>query len=189
MALDPISTHGGITNLAKHIVSVEHEHWKIPDGTILAPVHKRAGAFMLDVIFVNALLSILSGSRVMLAWNLSMWTSADWDHSFAWAIAILFGHFLYWRYTGLILSRSLGQRLLGLAIVRDNGDAMESEDWDRRSVRKLLYLLPIINIWFIVRDVFRMHQRHTHQSEIDLAAGSIVAIANSLPVAHRGPIR
>ena len=79
MAMDPISTHGGVTNLAKHIVSVEHGHWNIPDGTILAPIHKRAGAFMLDVIFVNTLFSILSGSRVMYAWSLSMWTSSDWD--------------------------------------------------------------------------------------------------------------
>ena len=38
----PISTHGQVTNLAKHIVSVEHDHWKIPDGTILAPIYKRA---------------------------------------------------------------------------------------------------------------------------------------------------
>ena len=190
----PISMKNDVTNLAKHIVSVEHEHWKIPDGTILAPIYKRAAGFILDVIFVMSILSIFGGSfegqyRVMLAWDLGVWTSPDFHHSLAWSIAILLTHFLYWRYTGLMLSRSLGQRIMGLAIVRENGDPMKSNDWDRRAIRKLMYLIPIVNIWVIYRDLIRIHLRHTHQSEIDLTVGSIVAIANSLPVAHRSPIK
>ncbi len=97
--------------------------------------------------------------------------------------------FLYWKYSGLRFSRSLGQRIMGLAIVQENGDPMNSKNWDIRSFRKLLYLIPILNLWFISRDLFLIHKRHTHQSQIDLSAGSIVAIANSLPVAHRGPIK
>ena len=88
-----------------------------------------------------------------------------------------------------MLSRSLGQRIMGLAIVRENGDPMNSNDWDARSIRKLMYLVSILNIWVIYRDSIRIHLRHTHQSEIDLTVGSIVAIANSLPVAHRSPIK
>ncbi len=70
----PISMKNDVTNLAKHIVSVEHEHWKMPDGTILAPIYKRAAGFILDVIFVMSILSIFGGSfegqyRVMLAWE------------------------------------------------------------------------------------------------------------------------
>ena len=78
---------------------------------------------------------------------------------------------------------------MGLAILQENGDPMNSKDWDRRSIRKLIYLIPILNIWAFYRDLIRIHLRHTHQSEIDLAVGSIVAIANSLPVAHRSPIK
>tara|TARA_B000000609_G_scaffold71092_1_gene53268 strand:+ start:5891 stop:6505 length:615 start_codon:yes stop_codon:yes gene_type:complete len=190
----PISTHGQVTNLAKHIVSVEHDHWKIPDGTILAPIYKRVAGFILDVIFVMSVLSILGGRfdgqfRVMLAWDLTTWISPDFHHSLAWTIAILLSHFLYWKYSGLRFSRSLGQRIMGLAIVQENGDPMNSKNWDIRSFRKLLYLIPILNLWFISRDLFLIHKRHTHQSQIDLSAGSIVAIANSLPVAHRGPIK
>ena len=190
----PISTHGQVTNLAKHIVSVEHEHWKIPDGTILAPIYKRIAGFLLDVIFVMSILSILGGRfdgqfRVMLAWDIVTWISPDFHHSLAWTIAILLTHFLYWRYTGLRFSRSLGQRVMGLAIVKENGDAMESKNWDLRAFQKLFYLIPILNLWLISRDLYRIHKRHTHQSQIDLRAGSIVAIANSLPVAYRGPIQ
>jgi uncharacterized RDD family membrane protein YckC len=190
----PISTHNQVTNLAKHIVSVEHDHWKIPDGTILAPIFKRSAGFLLDVIFVMSILSILGGRfdgqfRVMLAWDLTTWTSTDFHHSLSWTFAILMSHFLYWRYTGLIFSRSLGQRMMGLAIVKENGDAMDSKNWDQRAIRKLLYLIPIVNLWAISRDLLRIHKRHTHQSEIDLAAGSIVAIANSLPISYRSPIK
>jgi len=195
MVMDgPISTPNQGTNLAKHIVSVEHEHWKIPDGTILASIYKRVAGFILDVIFVMSILSILGGRfegqfRVMLAWDLGILTSPDFHHSLAWWAAILLSHFLYWRYTGLIFSRSLGQRMMGLAIVRENGDSMNSKDWDVRSIRKLLYLVPLLNVYIIYRDLLRIHLRHTHQSDIDLAAGSIVAIANSLPIAHRSSIK
>ena len=184
----PISIHGGGT-LAQAIVSQENDHWSVPDGSILASWARRMVAFVIDVTIVYSVLNLSTGGMIANALNVGLWASSDFHYSVAFATILLASHWLYWRVTGLAFSRSLGQRIMGLAIVQENGDPMNSNNWDVRSFRKLLYLIPILNLWFISRDLFRIHKRHTHQSEIDLSAGSIVAIANSLPVAHRGPIK
>ena len=57
------------------------------------------------------------------------------------------------------------------------------------SKRKNLPSLIHFSIYFGSYDLARISQRHTHQSNIDLRVGSIVAHANSLPPANRKHIK
>jgi len=184
----PISLQKG-QNLARAIVSEDNEHWSVPDGTILASGIRRVAAFTVDVIIVTTLLMFATQSMIRNAWNLTMWISPEFHYALAFATILLASHWLYWRITGVLFSRSLGQRMFGIAVVSDDGSGVSSEMWDRRSVGKLLYLLPIVNLYFGVNELARISQRHTHQSNLDLKIGTIVAHANSLPPASRRSIR
>jgi hypothetical protein len=115
--------------------------------------------------------------------------SSEFHYSAAFAVILLASHWLYWRVTGLAFSRSLGQKLLGIAIVKDNGDAVTSEMWDSRAAGKLLYLIPLLNFYFGIYELARISQRHTHQSNLDLRVGTIVAHSASLPPGSRRHIR
>ncbi|MEE2629676.1 MAG: RDD family protein [Candidatus Thermoplasmatota archaeon] len=183
----PISIQAGGT-LAKAIVS-QGEHWSVPDGAILASWMLRVAAFLVDVVIVNSVLMLISRQEIMNAWNLSLWNSADFHYALAFSVTILASHWLYWRLTGLAYSRSLGQKMFGIAIVCDDGSGVTSKMWDRRAAGKLLYLLPLVNLYFAVYEIARISQRHTHQSNLDLKVGTIVAQAESLPPASRRHIR
>ncbi|HJM13005.1 MAG TPA: RDD family protein [Candidatus Thalassarchaeaceae archaeon] len=183
----PISTHGG-GNLARAIVS-QGEHWSVPDGAILASWTRRLASFSVDVIIVNTVLMLLTGWKIVNAWNITLWASPDFHYAAAFSVTILASHWLYWRVTGVAFSRSLGQKMFGLAIVCDDGSGVPSNIWDRRATGKLLYLLPLVNLYFGVYEIARISQRHTHQSNLDLKVGTIVAHAESLPPASRRKIR
>ena len=71
----------------------------------------------------------------------------------------------------------------------EDGSQVESNIWDRRAFAKLIYLLPIVNVYFGVYELARISQRHTHQSNLDLRVGTIVADSQSLPPASRKNIR
>ena len=184
----PISIHGGGT-LAKAIVSQEQDHWSVPDGTILSSGSKRLVAFVIDVIIVVSILNLATRGMIANALNLSLWASSDFHYAVAFAGIFLTTHWFYWRLTGLIFSRSLGQKVLGIAIVMEDGGKVESDIWDRRAFTKLLYLLPVLNLYFGVYELARISQRHTHQSNLDLRVGTIVAHSESLPPASRKNIR
>ena len=184
----PISIHGGGT-LAKAIVSQENDHWSVPDGSILASWARRMVAFVIDVTIVYSVLNLSTGGMVANALNVRLWTSCHFHYSVAFAAILLASHWLYWRVTGLAFSRSLGQKMLGIAIVKDNGDAVTSEMWDKRAIGKLLYLIPVLNFYFGIYELARISQRHTHQSNLDLRVGTIVAHSASLPPGSRRHIR
>tara|TARA_B100000683_G_scaffold153700_1_gene148541 strand:+ start:2205 stop:2774 length:570 start_codon:yes stop_codon:yes gene_type:complete len=183
----PISIHGGGT-LAKAIVQ-DQEHWSVPDGTILSSGSKRLAAFAIDVVIVSSILDLATRGMVVNALNISLWASSDFHYAVAFAAIFLTTHWLYWRLTGLAFSRSLGQKVLGIAIVMEDGSQVESNIWDRRAFAKLVYLLPIVNLYFGVYELARISQRHTHQSNLDLRVGTIVAHSQSLPPASRKNIR
>ena len=124
----------------------------------------------------------------MNVWNLKTWEDST-HHSLAYTFILFASHWLYWRLTGIRFSRSLGQRSMGLAVLVDDGSEMTSEMWDRRAFRKLVYLIPVVNLIVGSYEVARIFQRHTHQTNIDLSVGSIVAQADSLPPANRRHIR
>jgi len=183
----PISIHGGGT-LAKAIVS-QGEHWSVPDGAILASWVRRLAAFSVDIVIVNSILMLISKQEIVNAWNLGLWASADFHYALAFSAVILASHWLYWRLTGIAYSRSLGQKMFGIAVVCDDGSGVTSKMWDRRATGKLLYLLPLVNLYFGAYEIARISQRHTHQSNLDLKVGTIVAQAESLPPASRRNIR
>ena len=96
---------------------------------------------------------------------------------------------LYFRATGIVFSRSLGQRMFSIAIVAEDGSEMTSDMWDKRSLGKLLFLIPLFNLYHAAYEIQRIRQRHTHQSNLDRRIGSIVVISNSLPPALRRHLR
>ena len=184
----PISIQRGGA-LAKAIVSQDQGHWSVPDGAILASWARRLVSFVIDVTIVYSVLILASRGMVTNALNVTMWTSAEFHYSIAFAAILLTSHWLYWRVTGLVFSRSLGQKMLGLAIVKDDGSEVTSEMWDRRAAGKLLYLIPLVNIYFGIYEMARISQRHTHQSNLDLRVGTIVAHSASLPPGSRRHIK
>ena len=185
----PISLQGGGT-LAKQIVTAEEGgHWPVPEGTILASGIRRTAALCVDVVIVTTILMVATSGQIIDAWNLTLWASSSFHHALAMVAILLVSHWLYWRLTGLRYSRSLGQRMFGIAVLAEDGSAMTSQMWDQRAWRKLVFLIPILNIIQGVRELARISQRHTHQSNIDLHVGSIVAHADSLPPANRKHIK
>ena len=185
----PISLQGGGT-LAKQILTAEDGgHWPVPEGTVLASGIRRIAALSVDVVIVTTILMVASRGQIIDAWNLTLWNSTNFHYALAMAGLILVSHWLYWRLTGLRYSRSLGQRMFGIAVLAEDGSAMTSQMWDQRALRKLVFLIPILNIVQGVRELSRISQRHTHQSNIDLHVGSIVAHADSLPPANRKHIK
>ena len=179
---------GGGT-LAKQIVASEQDHVTLPDGVILASGVRRVAAFTVDVVIITTVLMVATGGRLIDAWNLALWNSADFHFALAHALVLMVAHWLYWRLTGLAYSRSLGQRLFGLAVVAEDGSALTSEMWDSRSLRKLFLLVPLLNIYVGAYELARISQRHTHQTNVDVQVGSIVAHSDSLPPASRRHIR
>ncbi len=184
----PISIHSGGT-LAKAIVSQEQDHWSVPEGAILASWARRLVSFVIDVTIVYSVLNLTSRGMVANALNVTLWTSSEFHYSVAFAAILLTSHWLYWRVTGLMFSRSLGQKLLGIAVVKDDGSTVTSKMWDRRAAGKLLYLLPVLNLYFGIYELARISQRHTHQSDLDLRVGTIVAHSASLPPGSRRHIK
>lgn len=185
----PISLQGGGT-LAKQLVAAEDGgHWPVPEGTILASGVSRVAAFSVDVVIVTTILMVVTGWRIMDAWNITLWSSPDFHFALAMAAILLTAHWLYWRLTGLRYSRSLGQRMFGLAVLAEDGSAMTSAMLDERARRKLVFLIPVLNMVFGIIELRRISSRHTHQSNIDLHVGSIVVHADSLPPANRKHVR
>ena len=185
----PISLQGGGT-LAKQLVAAEDGgHWPVPEGTILAGGVSRVAAFSVDVVIVTTILMVVTAWRIMDAWNITLWSSPDFHFALAMAVILLTAHWLYWRLTGLRYSRSLGQRMFGLAVLAEDGSAMTSAMLDERAARKLVFLIPVLNVVFGIIELRRISSRHTHQSNIDLHVGSIVVHADSLPPANRKHVR
>ncbi len=185
ISLTPVS--GG--TLAKAIVSEQAgEHWNLPEGTILASGVRRGTSLIIDIVIVTTLLMLATKWELFHVWVLETWRTSP-HHSIAYSFVLLASHWLYWRITGLWYSRSLGQKMMGLAVVCSDGSAVTSQMWDRRAIWKLVYLIPLVNIATAVYEVARIFQRHTHQTNLDLKIGTIVAHANSLPPASRKHIR
>ena len=185
----PITINKGSTTIAKALVSEDGGHWPVPEGTILASGVRRVVSFVIDYIIVSSILLLITGGDLLNAWNLDVWMSSDFHYSLAMLLILLISHWLYWKYTGLYCSRSFGQKLMGLAVLAEDGSEMTSKMWEQRAFKKLRYMIFPFSIYFGSYDLARISQRHTHQSNIDLHVGSIVAHANSLPPANRKYIR
>ncbi len=117
----PISINKGGTTLAKAIVSEDGGHWPVPEGTILASGVRRIASFVLDTVIVSSILLLITRGFLINLWNLTLWASYDFHYSLAMLFLLLGSHWLYWKYTGIYYSRSFGQKLMGLAVLAEDG--------------------------------------------------------------------
>tara|TARA_B100001996_G_scaffold220817_1_gene169776 strand:+ start:1450 stop:2022 length:573 start_codon:yes stop_codon:yes gene_type:complete len=190
MSEGPISIVSGGVNLAKMAVQSEGGHWpSLPEGVELAPLWKRTFAFLLDTAAFMGVLTIITGGSILSAFWFGLLATTQWWVVFVNWMLIIAAAFLYHKYTIHGMGRSLGQRWFGLAVVREDGERLNREQCDKRSMMKLRYMIPIIGIICFFSDAKHIRNRHTHQSSIDLSCASIVVIANSLPPAKRYGLR
>ena len=156
----PISLSPSGGSLARVIVAEQNtDHWKIPEGTILASATRRGTAFAIDVVIVTTVLMLVTRFQLMNVWNLKTWE--DFHTSFSGVYFHIVGITLaLLEANGIRFSRSLGQRSMGLAVLVDDGSEMTSEMWDCRAFRKLVYLIPVVNLIVGSYEVARIFQRH-----------------------------
>ena len=188
MAESPVSLHQGGGTLAQAVLA------SAPEGMLIAPIWKRIAAFMLDVLLISIILTFLTNGQLTL--NLLNFElingGAEYILFFAsnWAI-LLTSHWLYWKYTGRIYGRSLGQRAFRIAIVHDTGTVLEQHHWGPRAVAKLIYLLPLIGpLWFGSRDAYNARSKEAeYRTAIDKKNHTVAAVDWSLPVETRTKLR
>ena len=161
----------------------------MPEGVILASASRRSAALIIDMTLLSAVLIVITRGRIVNIWNPDLLLSLSFHYWIAMVIILTASTWLYFRLTGVVFSRSLGQRMFSLAIVAEDGSEMTSSMWDERSRGKLLFLIPLFNIYHAAYEIQRIRQRHTHQSNLDRNIGSIVVISNSLPPALRRHLR
>ena len=164
MAESPVSLHQGGGTLAQAVLA------SAPEGMLIAPVWKRIAAFMLDVLLISIILTFLTNAQLTLnLLNFELLSGgAEYILFFAsnWAI-LLTSHWLYWKYTGRIYGRSLGQRAFRIAIVHDTG-TFWTTSLGARAVAKLIYLLPLIGpLWFGLRDAYNARSKEEYRTAID----------------------
>ena len=188
MAESPVSLHQGGGTLAQVVLA------SAPEGMLIAPVWKRIAAFILDVVAISLLLEVLSRFQflsVLASWGYLL-KSSEYKLPFlvTWMIFIS-AFYLYWKYTGRTYGRSLGQRAFRIAIVHDDGTALEKHHWGARAVSKLVYLLPIIGLlWFGMRDAFKARSKdEEYRTAIDIKNHTVAAVDWSLPVETRNKLR
>lgn len=186
----PITIHGGGFNLAREVVAKqENSAWPMPEGVILAGASRRAAALIIDMTLLSAILTIVTRGRIVNIWNFELLFSLNFYYWVVMVLILTGSTWLYFRLTGVVFSRSLGQRMFSLAIVAEDGSEMTSAMWDKRSRGKLLFLIPLFNMYHAAYEIQRIRQRHTHQSNLDRRIKSIVVISNSLPPALRRHLR
>ena len=144
----PISINKGSTTIAKALVSEDGGHWPVPEGTILASGMRRIVSFVVDTVIVSSILLLATGGDLINVWNLTLWASADFHYALAMLFILLISHWLYWKYTGLYYSRSFGQKLMGLAVLAEEGSEMTSKMWEIRAMKKLGYFIFTLSIYF-----------------------------------------
>ena len=121
MAEDPVTIVKGGT-LAQNIIG------SAPEGMLIAPSWKRVLAFMLDVMLISIVLSFFTGGQLMAnLFNIEMMTEGG-RYSAAFVMnwfVFAAAFYLYFKYTGQTMGRSLAQRGFRIAIVHDNGTMLE----------------------------------------------------------------
>ena len=188
MADSPVSLHQGGGTLAQAVLATA------PEGMLIAPVWKRIAAFILDVVAISLLLEVLSRFQflsVLASWGYLV-EASEYKFSFLVTWMIFFSAFyLYWKYTGRVYGRSLGQRAFRIAIVHDNGTVLEQHHWGPRAVGKLIYLFPLIGpFWFGLRDAFNARSKDAeYRTAIDRKNHTVAAVDWSLPVETRSKLR
>jgi len=180
MSQSPVQVYGGQGTLAQSVLA------SAPEGMLIAPAWKRAAAFAIDALLITIVLAFLTGGVFATTLNdLSLLTQGAKSIAFFlvnWLILFMAGY-LYFKYTGRSFGRSLGQRGFRIAIVHDNGTALEQHHWGPRAIAKLAYFLPFIG-WFLfgLRDVMLARSGEGgYRTKIDQAHHTVAAVDWSLP--------
>jgi uncharacterized RDD family membrane protein YckC len=181
----PVTLHQGTSTMAKALVGEG-----VPEGVLLAHAWKRGAAYMLDNFVILSILFIATkGVFIFRLWNIAEMTTSLHITILHWII-LLSLHWLYFKYTGKWMGRSLGQRWFGIALVHDDASPLGDAHWGRRSARKLVYALPLIGlVVFALLDYVRIRGDEKHQSRIDTAESTVAAVYWSLPWEARATMR
>jgi uncharacterized RDD family membrane protein YckC len=171
MSAAPLSIHGG--NLAKEAVAA-----LTPEGVLLAPLWKRAVAFTLDVLLIN----LLTGGKYYSV--LMNWQNLASKYAAVWLLHLLLHMVIYWlyfKYTGRRLHRSLGQRAMRLAVVHDDATLLNDAHWNKRAISKLRYVIPGIGQIIGLIEFTRALFSEDHLTPLDKSSHTIVVIDYTLP--------
>lgn len=161
-----------------------------PEGMLIAPVWKRVVGIALDIFLITIVLAVLSQQillRYMLALDFLLTAEAPYVVG-AWTIYLTFC-WLYFKYTGRTYGRSLGQRVMRIAIVSHDGTLLDEQNWGKRAAYKLKYVIPVIGIGFGIIDMFLTWRHENKRSPIDLATRTLAAVDWSLPANTRSGLR
>ena len=161
-----------------------------PEGMLIAPVWKRIAGFMLDVFLLVVILGFATSGTFfayLSAFGLLTTSQAPFV-LVTWAMHMTF-FWLYFKYTGRYYGRSLGQRVMRIAIVHDDGSLLGENHWGRRAAHKTKYVIPYFGVVFGLWDVFKTMQHETKRSPVDLSNHTVAAVDWSLPATTRGGLR
>ena len=130
MAEDIVSVHQGSGTLAQAVLA------SAPEGMLIAPVWKRVAAYMLDVVLLSIVIEFMTGGRLLanlLNFELLSLGAQSIAFFFVNWFVLLAANYLYFKWTGRSIGRSLAQRGFRIAIVHDNGTPLEDHHWGPRA--------------------------------------------------------
>ena len=187
MAESPVTIVKGGT-LAQNVLA------SAPEGMLIAPAWKRVAAFALDTVIISVVLSFFTAGQ--LTGNLfnadMLLEGGRYSAAFLMNWFVFFAAFyLYFKYTGQSMGRSLAQRGFRIAIVHDNGTALDQHHWGPRAVAKMVYLVPFVGaLWFGLRDTFNAQSKEAeYRTTIDTKHHTVAAVDWSLPSETRLRLR
>ena len=180
MAEEAVTIHQGHGTLAQTIMA------NAPDGMLIAPAWKRAVAYVFDIILISLVLEVVSGFNFLQGISsISLILEGGKSAAFYFVNWFLFisANYLYFKYTGKTMGRSLAQRSLRIAIVHDNGSALDDHHWGPRAFSKLIYIIPFVGaLWFGFRDIMRAQSKTAeYRTSIDIKNHTVAAVDWSLP--------
>ena len=83
----------------------------------MAGASRRAAALIIDMTLLSAILTIVTRGRIVNIWNFELLFSLNFYYWVVMVLILTGSTWLYFRLTGVVFSRSLGQRMFSLAIV------------------------------------------------------------------------
>ena len=184
MAASPLSVHTPGTMAQAAIAAT------IPEGMLIAPIWKRVVALALDAFLITLIIAVATGKtfyNYLMAVDLLLTSQALYVIG-TWIIHLTF-YWLYFKYTGRGYGRSLGQRAMRIAVVKNDGSLLDVESWSRRAGYKVKYVIPFLGVLLGLWDVFKTWKHEGKRSPIDLANNTMAAVDWSLPIETRGGLR
>ena len=184
MADSPVSVHKPGT-MAQAAVAAT-----IPEGMLIAPIWKRVVALALDAFLITLIIAAVSRMtfyNYLMAVDLLLTSQALYVIG-TWIIHLTF-YWLYFKYTGRSYGRSLGQRAMRIAVVKNDGSLLDVESWGRRAGYKIKYVIPFLGVLLGLWDVIKTWKHEGKRSPVDLANNTMAAVDWSLPIETRGGLR